>query len=454
MAEILIIGGSDAGISAALRARELDPSSEVVMVLKDAYPNFSICGIPFYLGGEVADWHHLAHRTREELLDAGIALRTETTALAVDPDGRRVTVSGPNGPETLAYDALIVATGAEPARPGIPGADLPGVFVLHDMDEAFALEAHLENPHVRRAAIIGAGYIGCEMAESLTRRGLEVTLLERARTVLPTFDPPLGDLIGDMLRQRGLNLATGVRVTEIRSDPDESLRVEGEPDVAVSADVVLLVAGVRPRTALLESAGLDPGIRGAIPVRRTMATAVPGIFAAGDCVETYHRLLDRPTYLPLGTTAHKQGRVAGENAVGGERLYPGSLGTQAVKVFDLVAARTGLSDADAVQGGFDSVSAAHTGWDHKAYYPGAKDLHIRLTGDRRTRRLLGAQMLGEHGTEVSKRIDILAASIFNGMTVDALMDLDLSYTPPLSSPWDPVQVAAEAWCRVADLQAR
>lgn len=447
--EILIVGGSDAGISAALRARELDPSSEVVMVLKDAYPNFSICGIPFYLGGEVSDWRHLAHRTRQELLDAGIALHTETTALAVDVGGRRVALRGPNGPLTRAYDALILATGAEPVRPGIPGADLSGVFVLHDMDEAFALESHLERPHVRRVAIVGAGYIGCEMAESLTRRGLEVTLLERAPTVLPTVDPPLGGLIGERLRQKGLALRTGVRVTGIRRRPGGSLTVEGDPGVAVTVDVVLLVAGVRPRTALLESAGLTPGVRGAIPVERTMATAAPCIFAAGDCVETYHRLLDRPTYLPLGTTAHKQGRVAGENAVGGHQLFAGSLGTQAVKIFDVVAARTGLNDADAARAGFDPLTAAYTGWDHKVYYPGAEDIHILLTGDRRTRRLLGAQMLGRHGTEVSKRIDILAASIYNGMTVDAVMELDLSYTPPLSSPWDPVQTAAEAWCRTA-----
>ena len=211
---------------------------------------------------------------------------------------------------------------------------------------------------------------------------------------------------------------------------------------------MLVVVGVRPDTDLLVAAGADTGPRGAVVVDETMATGLPQVWAAGDCVVTHHRLLGT-TYVPLGTTAHKQGRVAGENAIGGRARYAGSLGTQVVKVFDLVAARTGLRDHEAATIGHDPVTVAAVADDHKAYYPGAQPISIRVTGDRTTGQLLGAQLVGHRGTETAKRVDIYATALFHGMTVDAISDLDLSYTPPLGSPWDAVQVAAQAWVRAA-----
>ncbi len=200
-----------------------------------------------------------------------------------------------------------------------------------------------------------------------------------------------------------------------------------------------------PETALARSAGIETGVKGAIRVNRRMETSIPDIYAAGDCAETFHRLLGKNTYLPLGTTAHKQGRIAGENAVGGNREYAGTLGTQSVKIFNLVAARTGLKDDEARKEGFFPLSADIETWDHKIYYPHAEKMNIRITGDQKTGKLLGTQIIGAYGTEVSKRIDTVAAAIHQGMTVESLNDLDLSYTPPLSSPWDPVQMAAQAW---------
>jgi NADPH-dependent 2,4-dienoyl-CoA reductase/sulfur reductase-like enzyme len=213
----------------------------------------------------------------------------------------------------------------------------------------------------------------------------------------------------------------------------------------LSADIVIVGAGVRPNTKIAAGAGVSTGIAGAVVVNERMETNVSGLLAAGDCVETWHALLERPTYLPLGTTAHKQGRVAGENAAGGRASFRGSLGTQVVKVFELAAARTGLSDAEARAAGFFPVTVETSVPDHKRYYPGATELRIRITGDAGTRRLLGAQIVGHWQAEVAKRIDIAAIALLERLTVADLTRLDLSYTPPLGSPWDPVQVAADAW---------
>ena len=445
MTEVLIIGGSDAGISAALRARELDPASDVTVVVADAYPNYSICGLPFFLSGETADWHDLAHRKAHDIEAHGIRLRLDHRARHIDPDTRRVTITDPAGTEhTLPYDELIIGTGAMPIQPTIEGLDLPGVHVLHTMQHSFDVHQRLEAGLVRRAVIIGAGYIGVEMADALTHRGIQVTVVEQLPSVLTTVDPELGADIAAELTAHGVTVATGTKVDRIL-EKDGRLRVLGDRGFEEPADLVLVVVGVRPDVELARTAGVELGERGAIRVDRAMRTNVPHVYAAGDCVHTWHHLTRQHTYMPLGTTSHKQGRVAGENAVGGHREYAGSLGTQVVKIFDLVAARTGLREHEAITAGYDPFTIDRTFDDHKAYYPGATRLRIRLTGDRHDGRLLGAQLLGHYGAEVSKRVDIYATALYHHMTIDELTDLDLSYTPPLSSPWDPTQMAALAW---------
>jgi NADPH-dependent 2,4-dienoyl-CoA reductase/sulfur reductase-like enzyme len=446
---LLVIGGSDAGIAAALRARELDPSVEASVVVADAFPNFSICGLPYYLSGDVADWRSLAHRTIADLEQTGMRLLLDHAARAIDPARRQVSVasSADGGERTLAYDRLVVATGAVPVRPPIDGLDLDGVHVLHTMGDTFALHQALA-AGARSAVIVGGGYIGLEMAEAFTARGLAVTLVEQAPAVMPTVDLELGRLLGEELRHQGVQVVNDVTVKAIGREHGR-LVVTGEPDFAGAADLVLVVVGVRPDTQLAVAAGVATGVRGALRVDRRMRTNLPDVLAAGDCVETYHRLLGRPAYLPLGTTAHKQGRVAGETAVDGDRTFAGSLGTQVVKVFDLAVARTGLRDPEAREAGFDPVTVGSVQFDHKAYYPGAHQLHLRLTGDRQTGRLLGAQLVGHHDAEVAKRVDIPANALFHHMTVDGLSDLDLSYTPPFGSPWDAIQLAAHDWARQA-----
>ncbi len=363
---ILIIGGSDAGISAALRAHELDASARIAVVLADAFPNFSICGLPFFLS---------------------------------------------------------------------------------TMDDSFRVYDHLTNKNPKSAVIVGAGYIGLEMADALVHRGLEVTLISRPSEVLTTVDPELGQLVRKELDRKGVRVLCGREIQTIDELQGGKLVVRDSNGFKAAADFVLIGVGVRPALDLAESASIKIGDQRAIRVNRAMETSVQDIYAAGDCVETWHRLLNKTTYMPLGTTSHKQGRVAGENAVGGNAHFAGSLGTQVVKVFELAIARTGLRDEEAWKAGFDPLTVQSAFWDHKAYYPGAQEIVFRICGDKSTGRLLGAQLIGHWKSEISKRVDIFATALFHNMTVENLNELDLSYTPPLSSPWDPVQMAAQAWCR-------
>lgn len=448
MGQIVVIGGSDAGISAALRAREVDPQVTVTMLVQDAFPNYSICGLPFYLGGEVADWHQLAHRTLQEIEKAGIQVRLNTRALAIDSPLHRITVITEGQTQVLSYDKLVIATGAKPIRPPILGMDEAGVFLLHSMQDGFDLAHYMSTHHPKRALIIGAGYIGLEMADALKRQGMAVTLAEQTATVLPTVDAPLGIRLGEYLAAHGVSVRTGVRIEGITRTAN-TLHVKGAPGFREQADLVLVTVGVQPVTDLAHGAGLALGEKGAIVVNRTMATALPDIYAAGDCVQTYHRLLGPATYLPLGTTAHKQGRVAGANAAGGHEHYAGSLGTQVVKVIDWAIARTGLRDDEARAAGYDPETVGVTAWDHKAYYPGAEQLALRITADRGTRRLLGAQVMGHWQAGVARRIDVFAMALYHRMSVEQCLEVDLSYAPPLGSPWDAVQMAADRWLQVA-----
>jgi NADPH-dependent 2,4-dienoyl-CoA reductase/sulfur reductase-like enzyme len=267
---------------------------------------------------------------------------------------------------------------------------------------------------------------------------------------MPSIDPSLGRLVRRELEQHGVEVVMAVTAGDI-GRRDGALVVRGDGGFVRTTDLVLVGGGVEPNSDLARAAGITTGVHGAIRVDRRMRTNLPGVLAAGDCVETWHRILQKPTYLPLGTTAHKQGRIAGETAVGGEREFQGSLGTQVVKVFSLAVARTGLRDDEARRAGFEPLTVEATPWHHKVYYPGAHPLHMRITGDRTTGRLLGAQIVGHWQAEVAKRIDVFATALFRGMTVDELNDLDLSYTPPVGAPWDAVQEAAQTWVSAARL---
>ncbi len=444
MKNIVIIGGSDAGISAALRARELNPEIRPTMIVADNFPNFSICGLPYFISHEVADWRNLAHRTKDEIEKAGIDLLLEHAAQSINAQSRQLTVVDTSGSrKILEYDKLIIGTGSLSVKPQIPGSDLPGVFFLRWVPESIAIDDFIEKHDPQTALIIGAGYIGMEMSEALVKRGLKVTIVEFLESVLPSVDVDLGNKVRDMLVQNGIDVNNNISIESINKDGNK-LIVKGTKGFEISTDMVLVSVGSVPNTVLGRSIGITTGMKGAFKVNLKMETNIPDIYAAGDCVETWHRILQKYIYLPLGTVAHKQGRIAGENAAGGGNSeFAGSLGTQSVKIFDKVVARTGLNDKEAAQGGYMPLSADFETWDHKVYYPPAEKLFIRVTADKRTRRILGAQMLGAYKTEVSKRIDIFSTAIYHEVTTDQFSNYDLSYTPPLSSPWDPVQMAVQ-----------
>jgi NADPH-dependent 2,4-dienoyl-CoA reductase/sulfur reductase-like enzyme len=443
MKNLIIIGASDAGISAALRAKELRPEIVPTIITADNFPNFSICGLPYYISGEVKNWKNLAHRTIEEVNKAGINLLLEHTAQSVNTERKQVTIADKSGDlEIKEYDRLIIATGGLSVKPDIPGVNYSGVFFLRWIPESIAIDEFIKKHKPKTALIIGAGYIGMEMSEALTKRGIKVMVVEFLESVLPSVDIDIGNKVRDMLIKNGVKINNNISIESIDKIKNK-LIVKGSNNFEISADMVLVSVGSVPNIALGQSIGIKTGIKGAFKVNLKMQTNIPYVYAAGDCAETWHRILQKYTYLPLGTTAHKQGRIAGENATGGSTEFAGSLGTQSVKIFDRVAARTGLNEKESSQAGFSPVSADFETWDHKAYYPGAEKIFIRVTADRKTKRLLGAQILGQYKTEVSKRIDIFAAALFHGITVHEFSYYDLSYTPPLSSPWDPVQMAVQ-----------
>ena len=446
MTQMLIIGGSDAGISAALRIREMDPQADITVVVADAYPNFSICGLPFLLSGEVRDWQSLAHRSILDIERQGIRLLLNHRALEIDAQRRRVVIAMSNTKtRSLAYDRLLIATGADSVKPDIPGINQNGVFTLRWMVDAFAMLRTLTKDTPTKAVIIGGGYIGLEMADALTRRGLTVSLVEWGHRVLSAFDDGPSDVIAETLQANGVRVLTKRGIQAI-APHGNALMVETTCRESIPADVVLVATGVVPSTELALTADIDLGVNGAISVDRSMATSTTDIWAAGDCVQTWHRLMKHDVFMPLGTTAHKQGRVAGCNMAGGSARFEGSLGTQVIRIFDQVAARTGLTADQALVAGFDPLTVSFSTWDHKLYYPEATRLTVHMTGDRVSGQLLGAQILGHQSAEISKRLDILATALFHNARIADLCDLDLSYTPPLSSPWDPVQMAAMEWC--------
>jgi NADPH-dependent 2,4-dienoyl-CoA reductase/sulfur reductase-like enzyme len=450
MQNVVIIGGSDAGISAALRAQELSAKTSITVILRDDYPNFSVCGIPFYLSGEVPSWKDLAHRTREDIQRDGINLLPNTVAESIDPLAKEIKVRSARGDTAIvAYDKLVLGMGAISERPRIEGLNTRGVFFLRWIGEARAIHDFMEQNNPKVALLIGGGYINMEMADALTLRGIRAIVIEHNSTVLKTLDTELGQILEKHMNAKGVRTLCGVRAERIEPRQQGGIRADLDNGQSLEADFAIIAVGARPNTGIAATAGARCGPSGALKVNRRMETSLCDVYAGGDCVETHHAILRKDVYLPLGSTSHKQGRIAGENAVGGNAEYAGTLGTQVVKIFELVAARTGFKDSDAAQYGFDPLSVDSETWDHKIYYPDAKRLHIRLTGDRSTGKLLGAQFLGHVATEAAKRVDTIALALYAGMSVAGLNDVDLSYTPPLGSPWDPIQQAAQNWLKTA-----
>lgn len=443
---LVVVGGVAAGLSAASRARRLNPRLEILVYEKGPDISYSACGLPYLVAGAVPQADALRVYSPEFFrAQRNIQVFTHREVTEVSPSPRRVTVAARGGGlEEVAYDHLVLATGAEPAQPSIQGLDLQGVFHVNNLESTLALQRFLESARPRTAAIIGGGYIGLEMADALARRGIQVTLLDRSAGLFEAVDEEASAWIEREVTAHGVRVVKGAAVAALLGDRQAGVRRLAWENGESETQCVILATGVRPRTRLAEEAGIRLGSTGALAVNEYMETSAAGVLAAGDCVETTHRVTGRPVYVPLGTTANKQGRVAGENAAGGRARFAGIVGTAAVKVFSLEVARTGLSRTQAQQAGFSARVATVRAREH-ARYLGGKEILVCMIADRSSGRLLGAQMVGEEG--VAKRIDVLATALQARMTVEQVASLDLSYAPPFSTVWDPVLIAAQEMLR-------
>ena len=437
---LLIIGGVAAGMSAASRARKTNPRLEIIVLEKGEYVSYGTCGLPYYVSNLVRRPEELIVYTPEFFRrERNIDVRTGHEAVEIVPGQKLVRALRGSSQEVLfQYDKLILCTGGAP-RAEIPGSHFTNVFTCNDLAGAIGLRDFIQTHRPRRAAVVGGGYIGLEVAEAFAANGMEVTVLERSSSVLENLEPELSQRIETRLEEAGVRLVKNTTVGAIAGSGSAASLVEYGTSGSLACDLVLLATGISPRTQLARDAGIRLGRTGAIAVDDRMATNVPGIYAAGDCVETLHLVLGSPVYLPLGTTANKQGRVAGENAAGGNARFTGIVGTAVTKVFDLEIAQTGLSLAQARAAGFscEAVLVEHTS---RARYFQGKPVLLKLVFDRGSERLLGVQMLGEEG--VGKRIDVAATALHAGMRISQVSQLDLSYAPPVAPVWEALLIAA------------
>lgn len=440
---LAIIGGDAGGMSAAAQARRRRSPDELEIVAfeRGVYTSYAACGLPYFVGDLIDEPRRLVARSPEKFREQGIDVRTRHEVLAVDLDRRVLTVRDldAGADTTEPFDQLLVATGAVPLRPKLPGVDAPGVFGIQTITDGVGLREWLDEEAMRTAVIVGGGYIGLEMAEAMVLRGMDVTLIEMAEQPMATLDPDIGAHVAEVLRGVGVTVHLGTRAEGFLTDGARVCAVatsEGE----IPADVVVLGLGVRPNAALAADAGLAIGPSGGVATDRRMATSAEGVFAAGDCVETFHRVSRRPVSIALGTHANKQGRVVGINATGGYATFPGVIGTAVTKVCEYEIARTGLTEREARAAAFDPVSATIEGSTRAHYYPGSASVTVKVVAERVSGRLLGAQIVGREGA--AKRVDVMAAAIWNEMTADDFSQLDLGYAPPFSPVWDPVLIAA------------
>ena len=445
MRHLLVIGGDAAGMSAASQARRLlGPDELMITVLeRGGTTSYAACGIPYWVAGLVAERARLVARRAEEFrARQAIEVLLGTEAIAIDTAARSVRARDlATGVETdRAYDDLLVATGAVPVLPPVPGLDSPGVMPVRTLDDGQALLDALAARAPRRAVVVGGGYIGIEMAEALRLRGLDVVLVDLAPQPMTTLEPELGALVADALRADGVDLRLGTPLTGVETGGDGWVRAVTTPDGTIETDLVVLGTGVRPASDLAAAAGVPIGPSRGLVTDPRMRTPIDGVWAAGDCAETVHRVTGRPVSFALGTVANKQGRIAGLNLGGATGTFPGVLGTAITKYHDLEIARTGLSLREAAAAGLDAVATSAESRTRAHYYPDAAPITVLLVTERGTGRLLGGQIVG--GPGAGKRIDALAVALWNGMAVEDLVQLDLAYAPPFSPVWDPVLTAA------------
>ncbi len=445
--KLLVIGGDAAGMSAASQARRLLGPDQlaITVVERGSTTSYAACGIPYWVAGLVEQREDLIARRAEVFRDKQhIDVRLHHEATAIDTAARTVTVIDLDGDTrlTLPYDDLLIATGAQPVPPPVDGLDTPGVFGVQTLEDGQRILDAMADRSPRRAVVVGGGYIGLEMAEALQLRGLDVTLVDLAPQPMTTLESELGEHIADAMRDMGIDLRLSTPLTGIEAGDDGWVRAVSTPAGQLEADLVVLGTGTRPRSDLAAAAGIPLGPSRGIVTDAHQRTPVDGVWAAGDCSETTHRVSGLPVSFALGTIANKQGRIAGLNLGGTDATFPGVLGTAVTKIHDLEIARTGLSLREATEAGLSAVVTSITSGTRAHYYPESSPMTVLLLTEQDTGRLLGGQIVG--GPGAGKRIDVLATALWNGMLVEDLVQMDLAYAPPFSPVWDPVLTAARS----------
>jgi NADPH-dependent 2,4-dienoyl-CoA reductase/sulfur reductase-like enzyme/rhodanese-related sulfurtransferase len=448
--KLLVIGGVAAGASCAARARRLDEHAQIVMIERGPDVSFANCGLPYYIGGEIGDRSTLAVQTPATLkAQLNLDVRTGCEAIKIDRAGMRVEVKylADGRTEWLPYDKLMLAPGATPLRPRLAGSDDVRIFTLrnlHDMDRI-----HEATEEGQRAVVIGAGFIGIEMSEQLRHKGLSVELVEQQKQIFPQLDAPMTALLESELRHHDIGITLGDAVTRFEAQ-ETHLRCHLASGKVLDSDIVVLSIGVAPDTELAREAGLMLGDRGHILVNEFMQTSDPAIYAAGDAVLTRDRVLGTPGNVPMGGPANRQGRVAADHIFMPDkaRPYPGSLGTAIVRGFEVAAGITGWSEKRLLAAGKEFQTVTINDHDHATYYPGAKPLTLKITWEPETGRVLGAQASGFDG--VDKRLDVMAAAILGGATIDDLCHIELAYAPPFGAAKDAINLAGFAACNRRD----
>ncbi len=451
---VVVIGGVAAGASAASKAARTGTGTRVILLEQSDTISYGICEIPYYVGGEVSGEDLVIHTPESLKREKGVDVRILHRVEEIRPGRRmlRVRDLGTGLVSDLGYDKLIVATGARPLRLGIPGEDARNVFPVRTLDGAHALRRFVDGERPRRAVIIGAGFIGVELAEAFVRRNLEVTLLEKGDLPVDGMFLPAREAVRDVLLGNGVRFVPGAAPVSFAADTTGAVSHVLAPHTTYPADLVVVAAGVVPNTELAVAAGIRTGRRGGILTDRRQQTSADGVFAAGDCCEVRNLVTNGWMYAPLATNASRAGWVAGTNAAGGSAAFNGALGSTAVRVFSLEAAQVGLTEREALDARLSPVTESIVASSRIGFMPGSRKITVTLMADRTTGRLLGASFFGEEGAVV--RSHALAIAIQQRMTVDALRASDLAYAPPFSPLWDPILVAANALARTLTSRTR
>ncbi len=438
---LVVIGGVAAGPKSAAKARRCDPELEITLYQEEDAISYAGCGLPYYISGLIKERQELISRTPGQFAQDEIRVKRNCRIEKIDIREKKVWGRNLESGESFEdqYDQLVLATGAKPIQPNIEGVDLKNIFFLRSIFHADALVQHINSEEIRKVVIVGGGYIGLEMAESLILLGKSVTIVELASQILTLFDEDFANILRKYLESKGVQIFTSEGIKVLKGKDGKVSHVQ-TVSREIEADAVLMSLGIRPHVELARKAGLKIGETGAIWVNERMETSIEGIYSAGDCVETTHLVTGKKVWVPLGSTANKQGRVVGVNVCGGNATFPGVMGTTIFKVFDYRVAKTGLNIKEAQMEGFHPIQAIVRGYDRAHYYPGRKESTLKVIADRDTGRILGAQAIGEGPSD--KFIDILAMALHAKMNCYQLANVDLSYAPPFSPALSPVLVAA------------